>query len=55
MLKIENQKAAKSVIKRILKFEDYKICLEASQLENEINYLEKNKIDVKKYREFQIV
>ena len=34
----------KSVIKRKLKFENYKNCLEATQLENKINYLEKNKI-----------
>ena len=34
----------KCVIKRKLKFENYKNCLEATQLENEINHLEKNKI-----------
>ena len=33
-------------IKRRLKFENYKNCLEATQLENEINYLEKNKVDI---------
>ena len=33
------------VIKRKHKFENYKNCLEATQLENKINYLEKNKID----------
>ena len=32
--------------KKKLKFQDYKNCLEASQIENEINHLEKNKIDV---------
>ena len=31
----------KCVIKRKLKFEDYKNCLEAAQIENEINHLEK--------------
>ena len=31
----------KCVIKRKLKFENYKNCLEATQLENKINYLEK--------------
>ena len=31
----------KCVIKRKLKFEDYKNCLEVTQLENEINYQEK--------------
>ena len=34
------------VLKRKLKFEDYKSCLEATQLENKTNQLEKNKIDV---------
>ena len=33
----------KCVIKRKLKFENYKNCLEANQLYNKINYLEKNK------------
>ena len=33
------------VIKRKLKFENYKNCLEATQLENKINHLEKNKIN----------
>ena len=33
------------VIKRKLKFQDYKNRLEANELENKINYLEKNKID----------
>ena len=31
----------KCIIKRKLKFEDYKHCLEATQLENKINHLEK--------------
>ena len=31
----------KFVIKRKLKFEDYKNCLEAAQVENKINHLEK--------------
>ena len=34
----------KCVIKRKLKFENYKNCLEATQLENKINHLEKNQI-----------
>ena len=34
------------VIKRKLKFKDYKKCLKASQIENKINYLEKKIIDV---------
>ena len=32
----------KCVIKRKLKFENYKNCLEATHLENKINHLEKN-------------
>ena len=36
----------KCVIKRTLKFENYKNCLEATQLENKINHLEKNKINI---------
>ena len=40
-------KGSKScVIKRKLKFEIYKNCLEATQLENEANYLEKDNIDI---------
>ena len=35
----------KCVIKRKLKFESYKTCLEAAQLQNKINHLEKNKIN----------
>ena len=34
------------VIKRKFKFEDYKNFLAATQLKNEINHLENNKIDV---------
>ena len=34
------------MIKRKLKFENYKNCLKATQFENKINYLEKNKIDM---------
>ena len=34
----------KCVIKRKLKFENYKNCLEATQLENKINCIEKMKV-----------
>ena len=34
----------KCVIKRKLKIEDYKNCLEATQLENKINHLERNEM-----------
>ena len=36
----------KCVIKTKLKFENYKNCSEATQLENKINYLETNEIDI---------
>ena len=36
----------KCVTKQKLKFEDSKCCLEANQLENKINQLEKNNVDV---------
>ena len=42
-MKTKNQQSKKFVIKRELKFEDYKHCLEATQLENKINQLGKNK------------
>ena len=42
----------KCIIKRKLKFEDYKNCLEAAQTENKINHLEKNEIDVNSLKEF---
>ena len=34
------------VIKRKIKFENYTNCLEASQLENKIKYLENNEISI---------
>ena len=51
----EDKKAngtTKFVIKRKLKFENYKNCVEATQLENKINYLEKNKIYMDSVKEF---
>ena len=36
----------KCIIKRKLKFENYKNSLEATQLGNKINYTEKNKINI---------
>ena len=35
----------KCVIKRKLKFQDYKNCSEESRIENKINHLERKKID----------
>ena len=40
----------KCIIKIKIKFENYKNCLEATQLENKINYLE-NKIDIDSIKE----
>ena len=42
MIKIKKAKGTKKcVIKRKLKFQDYKNCLKAAQMENEINHQEK--------------
>ena len=47
--KIKNQKDTKKrVVKTKLKFESYKNCLEATQLGNRINYLEKKKTNREK-------
>ena len=46
VVKIKNQKAQKSVIKRKLKFENYKNCLEATQRDNKVNYIEKNETNI---------
>ena len=42
----------KCVIKRKLKFENYKICLKPTRIENKIDYLEKSKIDINSVKEF---
>ena len=46
----------KCVLKRKTKFENYKNCLEATQLVKKINYLEKNEINIysikKEFKEF---
>ena len=45
----EDEKAKsteKCVIKRKLKFKNYKNCLEATRLDNKIKYLEKNKTSI---------
>ena len=47
---MKKQKAQKKcVIKRNLKFENYKIRLGATQLDNKIKYLEKSKINIHKF------
>ena len=46
-MKIKKEKGTKKcVIKRKLKFENYKNCLEATQLGNKINHLEKNQTNI---------
>ena len=46
VVKIKKQKARRKGVINRLKFENQKTCLEASQLENKINHLEKNRIDI---------
>ena len=51
VVKVKRQKAKKKcVIKRKLEFKNYENCLEAAQLENKINHLEKN-IDIDHIKE----
>ena len=45
VVKITKQKAQNVCLKRKFKFENYKNCLEATQLENKKTCLEKNKIN----------
>ena len=42
VVKMKKQNIKKCVIKRKLNYESYKSCLEETQFENKINYLEKN-------------
>ena len=50
----EKTKGTKNcVIKIKLEFENYENCLEATQIKNDINYLEKNKIFVGSLRELK--
>ena len=53
----ENKKAKdtkKCIIKRNIKFKDYKNCLEANQLENEINLKKiKNNIEAESHKDIQ--
>ena len=52
----KNKRYKKMFHKKTLKFEKYKNCLEATQLENKISYLEENKINInnlqKNYEQF---
>ena len=52
-MKRKKQKGQKKwVTKRKLKFQDYKNCSEAAQIERKINYFRKKKIDVDSQKEF---
>ena len=54
MMKTKKQKTQKKcVIKRQLKFQDYKNCLEAPQIQNKINRSAQNKTDVDSLKEDQ--
>ena len=44
IMKVKKQDTKRCVIQKELKFKNYKNCLKATQLENKIDYLEKNKI-----------
>ena len=46
IVKIKNKRHKKVVIKIKIRFENYKNCLEAIQLDNKINHLGKNKIGI---------
>ena len=50
-MKETKQKVQKLVVKRKLKFENYKQCLKASQAINIVNYLEKKGINVDSLKE----
>ena len=40
----KSKRRKKCVMKRKIKFEDYKNCLKAAQIENKLNHLEKDKM-----------
>ena len=40
----------KCIIKRKLKLDNFKNCLEATQIDNKIKYLEKNKINIDSFK-----
>ena len=50
-MKIKSKRHKKSAIKRKVKFEDFKHCLEAIQLENKISQPDINKFDVDSVQE----
>ena len=53
MMIVKKKKKQKCVLRRKPKFKYYKNCLKETQLENEINYLEKKtKIDIDTVKKF---
>ena len=52
VVKIKNSKRDKRCVIKKIKFEDFKICRETTQLENKINHIEKKKIDVGSFKEY---
>ena len=53
MIKIKKKRQKMCVIKRKIKFEDYKNCLEAAQTEKKIKYLEQKKFSVDSLKQDQ--
>ena len=52
VVKIKKSKDTENcVIKKKLKFENYKNCSDATQVDNKINYFEKNKINIDSLKE----
>ena len=51
-MKIKKQKTQKNISKKKLKFENYKNCLEPTQLENKINYLEINNTNIDSIKKY---
>ena len=49
-MKLKKQKTQKYVTKGKLKFENYKHCFKATQIENKITHLEKNKFNLESFR-----
>ena len=47
---IKEKSTKRCAIKRKLKFEDYKNCLQATQLENKIKHVKKNEIDINSFK-----
>ena len=53
MMKIKSKRHKNVCRKKKTKFEDYRNCLEAAQVVNEIHHLEKSKVNVDSFRKDQ--